>query len=572
MHTTAPQHHRPPTPRRRAMALLLVLIAVGVGTVLAGVMLISRRPEPSIGANAARNGAANWAAFAAERYAEAVMETKADWITACTDDGVLMTSPSFAGGTVNVVLTAPDGSPPSEDDRELLMTVTATVGQMTVTKHRWVSRVTKKPADVAIDPMLSEFAIYARTRLDIADGSTLAISHASPEPRTIHPAKIGVGFTSLSNLTVQSNAKLKNAAIFFNNSASGSLKNESGRSCFATGAALPLDVPVVPEIEPAEFATQPVRSLAAAIYNVANSVTTLPPGRYDSIRVGNSAIVNLGGPATTPYYYRFNAFETRTSGVVTFQGDVRVLVSSTFFAQTSSAIEPVDASSRITFYTANDVTITNAGIGVPRAVARAASRDPATLTAHISPDRVRILALAGASADPAPDYLIDNSFVVASIHAPTSRAQLNTSAVLFGRITAGELRLNTGSTLFYDPTLDPRVGYTALDGPLYTDEGEPIPELLTALAAAPRTQGLKPFATAVLSDVNNVLDATLVGVTEVTDELVDDLLGGLLGGNNPAPDPVPAPEPTTAELSLRSDMRAATIPLASNASDFEDAP
>ncbi|MDX2114082.1 MAG: hypothetical protein SFZ24_00495 [Planctomycetota bacterium] len=534
MRSSTQAHLINPDDARPGLAMLLVLVAVGIGVVLAGVMLVSRTPSAQIGANAAQQAAANWAAFAAERYAEAVMETSADWVAACAGDGSLVSAEPLAGGTVTITLTAPDGSPLDEADRQLLMTVTATVGQMTVTRRRAVTRTIDTSPQDAIDPYLGEFAIYATEKLDVENSTLIGPSPVSPESATALPGKIGVGFTPFSDFKIDSNATLQNVALYLNDSASQQLKDEHKSPRFATGAALPFDVPVIAETEPPQFATQPVRSLLAVNFSAANSVTTLPPGRYDSIRVGNSAIVNLGGPATTPYYYRFNAFETRTSGVVTFQGDVRVLVSSTFFAQSSSAIEPVDASSRITFYTANDVTITNAGVGVLRAIARAASRDPAALTSHISPDRLRILALAGPGADADPNYRIHNSFLVCSIHAPTADTELTSNTTMIGRITSRNLKLASSSTFLYDPTLDPRVGYTALDGPLYTDEGEPNPELLAALAAAPRNAGLAPFL------------ASIAGALEDA-------------GTDPPGGPA-----------VRKDERAQTSPIAADANDFED--
>lgn len=522
--------------------MFLVLMALSVGVVLAGVALTSRESGPRIGANAEAGAQAEWSSRAAAAYAESVLRAGEDWI-AKADGGVLMDDFPFAGGTVDVTVTDDQGNPPTGDDRELMMTVTATIRGMTITEMRRITRV--RPVDVedVIKPYLDEFAIFAKGGIEIEADAQVRASPIGDESNTLMPIKIGTGFSSNGSMVIDADADLRDTALYVDNTGSAALESESNGSAFSEGYALPFVIPAIPEILPSGFPVPTFLSnLLSTTLATVGLETLLPAGHRASLRVQNNSIAFLGGASATPYKYRIDTMQIGVNGVLRVQGAVMVYVPGTLQFNAGASLELVDANSSIIFYLGDSLTIDNAGIGVGRTIAQNAARDPNDLTAVPRSDRVYFIALSTVSGGAAtPNYVIrNNAIAVACIHAPQASVEVRDGATLIGRVTANFLRVRSGSRLWYDPMLDDRVGYTALDGPLYNEDGTPITELTNALAAINPSAGAKAVTTGMTTSIK-----TATNVTELKDE------------------------PTGTDVSVRANGRTESRLLPTNAEEME---
>lgn len=589
--------------RRRGVAMFLVLMALGVGTVLAGVALSAREPGPMIGLNARDAAAATWSAHSAAGLAEAILETNLDWVPKAAADGTLIQDLPLSGGSVTVTLVNGAGLPPTENDRELLMTVTARVGEMVHSIQKRVSLVLPVPIDTAIDLSLREFAVYADEGLEIDDGAYIGVSPLSTEHGSLMETMIGTNALTAGRVRIDT-SELPGVKLVLSSTAHASLDTHTDSSQFTGGQRLQLPIPAVAEALPSDLAALlPAPTLATSI---SAQTRTLSPGSYDSIRIMNNSVVTLGVPGMTTTY-RFTAMDVRTGSTVIFAGNVRIYATQACTFQSNAAIEPASPDAALTMYLNNNLTIDNATIGLPRAIAANNSRSPGALTSYHDPARIRIFANhVSTGGQPSPIYRLNTrSIVCGTIHAPQATAGIEGSAALIGCISTRSIRVHNGSTIWYEPRLDTRAGFCAVNGPMYI-EGEPLPEVVATLQSFDSAQGAQVLRQQLVDVVNakwggavnpltalkvvitgdpvepatvrtNESDGTievvvkgaLTGVNETVegvDQVLDDALGGLLGGSKTEPEPEPEPEP----ILVRSGQRAETQPIASHAQEFED--
>jgi hypothetical protein len=465
--------------------MLLVLVALGIGVVLAGVALSSKEPAGRIGENACDDAAARWGAFGASNFAEAILETAADCVEhASTNTGEFIRTFPIQGGAATVTLTRLDGSAPQPGDRELLMTAYARVGDVISALQRRVSLAPQVPMSTAADMRLGEFALLGVGSLSIEGGATVMHSPAAPESDTVSPINIGTGAAVSFGLNVNDGARLHNAALFIEAHASLTMNSLLDDDSFASGARLPYSIPVIRDVSPAAIASLPALPAALPVFDGSAASALIAPGTYGDLTVRNDAVVTLGTPGQTTAY-KVGNLTVSGRGVLVFQGQVLLQTTGRFDVLSTGCVEPADAAARLAVFVARNVTLDDCAVGLPRALAQTALRKPTDLAAHPKADMVLLSALNSSSGGSlAPAWRIaTNSLVLASIHAPVAAVELAGGSSLFGRVTGGFLTLRTGTNVFYDPRLDPRVGFTVLDGPLYSN-GAAIPAVTSLFASA----------------------------------------------------------------------------------------
>lgn len=490
-------------PRRRGVAMLLVLIALGVGVVLAGVAITSRKPAPRIGANACDDAAARWAAQGAASYAQAVLETAIDCVEYSKDNsGEFIRTFPVEGGVANVRLTRLDGSAPQAGDRELLMTAVANIGSMTATVQKRVSLANPVPIDTAADIRLSEFAVFAGNSMQIDSNAIVAHSEKVAEDGMLTPVKLGVGFSSLSSLDVKNDADLKHVAMYVDADASSTLESEVGGGKFYNGMKIPYSIPLVREATRSEVLALPLLSSILTLLD--GVVQTLTGGNYLTINVQNGTVLTLG-TAGQQSVFKTSSLTVQNGGVLRFEGEVILQVSGATSISNRGTIEPASSSARLLMYLGRNVTIQDSAIGLPRAIGQDTSRTFDSVGVHARADQVYLSTLTTSSGgSAAPSWSIDKSaLVLGSIFAPDASVTVNNKSALIGRVVCGSFTLKSSCAVYYDPRLDSRAGFTELDGPLYVERA-PIPEVVTAFAGASASSGVQVLQNTLKSTLNAV--------------------------------------------------------------------
>ncbi|MBL0927253.1 MAG: hypothetical protein IBJ11_06320 [Phycisphaerales bacterium] len=505
----------PARPRRRGVAMMLVMVTLAVAVVMTGAALTAGDASPALGENAAKTVAAEWAAQSAAGYAVRVLEENSDWAR-YGPGGTIANNLAMGAGAVSVAATNLAGRGARPSDRELLITARATVDGTSVTVQRRVSVIPAGTVNEAIDPMLGEFAVFARQSLRLLDTARIEVWPASPEADTMAPVRLGTGFASAGDLTLSTSSSLKSAALYVDQTASTALKALPSTTMFVEGAALPLAVPAVSATLPPVWTSLPTVNLLTTLARGATANPSWGPGRYGDVIVRDGAVATLSGSTTgEPARFSVNRLRIDTSAVLRISGNVELAVRSDLELRNLSAVELATPDSKLTVFAAGNVEVDNSALGLDRSIARDASRTPAPI-AYRSPNEVRILTLDPSSGGLlSPTVRVSNrSIVLGVVHAPAASIIVNSASAVLGRATAAAFELSGGSCLLYDPKLDSRVGFTNLDGPLYQpdplrpDAVIPVNGLTQAIASFSPSLGAGMLRQTIVAGVNQAYAAT----------------------------------------------------------------
>jgi len=577
--------------------MLLVLIAVGVGTVLAAAALSSRDNSSAIGQNAGALAEASWSAQSAADFAEAVLQTDADWRAGGES---MISGLAIAGGTVSVTVTDTEGNPPESDDRELILRATSSVGGVSSTVERRISLQPPAALGQVFDPFLSEFAVFAASALSVEAGAEIGRFAASSEARTLSPVRLGTGFSALGGLSVAPGACFDGVGFYPDANASAALQSAAGTDAsFAEGWPMPVVVPAIAEPLPEEF----VDLQAEAAANPPADPLALPTA--DRFRAYLDMVMLAGEEATLRETegadYGVNSLAVRGNAVLRIEGDVRIHVRNDLTVGLNGTIE-LAPDSRLTVILGGNLTVRDGGLGVDRMIGRDSARTAASVSSYQSPARLWVIGASPSSGGaPSPVYTLrNNGLAVASIHTPHASFVAETGASLIGRVTASTVTVRNTASLLYDPRMDSRRGFASRVSPMYNLAGDPIDGLDAAIATADPTKSPKTLMNSLVTVVETTTDPLLRVVGIDDDGLVDallspllgddeaaeaegeggggpvgGLLGGLLGGKGgspaPAPEPEPEPEPEVAAgPTPRDGTRLIARQVPTRASDLED--
>lgn len=468
---------RPTSPaRERGVAMLLVIVALGTGVVLSTTFMSSRNSSQGLGENAKSAASAVWSAHAAADLAAAVFQTDLDWRGAISD-GVLFVNKPIAGGTASVLVRNLDGEAPTADDREFIIIARAVSGGVEERVRRVVRTFPVVPPVDAIDLTLSEFAVFARSGLTVAETGTIAVWEESPEHEASLPAKIGVGFSASSPLVIHKDATIARVALFLPTTADSALRNVFNSGRYTGGAVMPLTVPALAKHAPAEFDALPVLTNDVTIDA---TVATLPPANFSgSVRVINGGTLTITDENGPIYSVGDLTVDNRSSIVI--RGDVRVRVTGKMEIKNRSAIEPADDASKATFFVRDSIVIDNATVGFDRALALEDQRkwDDDDVT-YVNPGRFRIY-MVHAGSDPQSILMQNQALLAGVVHAPRASVVIKNESAIFGRVAGDTISIDTQAAVLGDPTLDPQTAFSTTDGPLYTSTGDPIAGLVDGL-------------------------------------------------------------------------------------------
>jgi hypothetical protein len=162
-------------------------------------------------------------------------------------------------------------------------------------------------------------------------------------------------------------------------------------------------------------------------------------------------------------------------------------------------------------------------IGEQRAIA---TRDATGNAPYMDPERITIYSTAGFGSN---WRIRDNSVVKGSLYAPNAASlHIEDQSAVYGRVAATTINMSGNASVFYDPALDHRAGFTAVGGALYA-AGRVKPEFLSLAS-------LDSSAIQLAADATNTLINTIDGLISPTGYTPPG--GGAVAPTDPTPRPV----------------------------------
>lgn len=456
------RHHR----TRRGLAMMLVVIALAVGTVITGVALSSRSLAPELGENAESAASAKWSAESAAQYAVAALQTNLDLDT--LTDGAMLSNFALAGGSVDVVVTDLEGNPPTDEDREVVVTVSASVDGIPAVTRRIVALKPTPYQAPEVDPYLSEFTLFANEGLTVHKEAKVGKWELSPEGKSVKPPKIGAGFSSLASVNIDPESGIDGAALFVDASASLSLEMILSDRRLSEAAKLPIDIPARHASVPAAVSALRLGGTTSFTYDQKETTTVFPHNREyaGTLTVYDGATLVLD-EAVSPAY-AFSGLVVNKDACLIIRGDVDVEINGSMYVMDESLIH-VEPGGRLDLFVRGNVVFNKGAIGVGPEAIDEIGGDPRKLSQYARPDTVRILSPTGSY--PNQNFTMDSkALVVASVHMPATSFRIKEST-LIGRVTAKAINIDDKAVVLADSRLDNQKGYTNLDSSMYNEDG-----------------------------------------------------------------------------------------------------
>ncbi len=452
-------------PPRRGIAMLLVIISVMMATILTTAYMASRDNSAAIGSNAAAAAAARWTAESGLEIGIATLQTEAQWRTSHVG-GRLVSNLAVAGGSVNIDLAdIKTGLSPNASTEYVRVTSTGVVDG--------VSQVAVAEAHVPmsagqlVDVDLSEFAVFASNRVAMSDEATVARWPMAPLTTLGRRVQVGTRATSASSITLTGDSASLDTTVYHGPSASASLINvATTQPPEKKGILDQIPMPGAPD---SGVAPPPVVSAAPDLTQVSGSAITNVTTRWKNVSLSNTAIRMLRGNITA---IMDEDLRVTNGGKLLIDGQVKVVVFGDVVID-GGAIE-LRPGARLTMFvrgrTADAMIIKDGFLGEQRATA---IRDSSGKAAYMDPERLLVFSMTPDLLQPAPVWTVrDNSVIKASIYAPDVQAMtIRDSSALYGRVATNDLTLSQLSSVFYDPALDQRAGYTNPESAIYDGSG-----------------------------------------------------------------------------------------------------
>lgn len=460
--------------------MLLVMIALVVTTILCAAALTSRDNSPAIGANASNTTKAQWSAVSGALFVSAAVEQNAEElaqrIASLDVDPEFISNLAIAGGNIRVTVTRPDGTPYEQGDRLLLLNATGSVEGIDVDVSKLIMLPPQLDAAEALDLSHNEFAIFATNSLNISNGAKIANWQLSPDFAANTPVKIGVSFDSGAALTMPANPSLGAVSLYLDADANPALG--AGVASLGLNAVtnLPVAIPAVMQALPNALAALSAADPPDLIVGSGQSIT-VSEQVYDNVDVTNAMITF---DASVHTEYAIDELTLNNASKIRIVGDVSIYIDDHFDLRDASRIALAPNAS-LRLYLGDGLRVRSGSmIGVH--VIESGS-NWASLQQYVFPNRIQIYQLG--DDDDASVTIDGGATLIGCIYAPAASVELDGSgATLIGRVTAANFTMRAGSRLLYDPRLDSFAGLTTLTGPLYNDNGTPIPGLVDALVAA----------------------------------------------------------------------------------------
>jgi hypothetical protein len=443
---------------KRGVAMLLVIISMMMATVLTTAYLASRDNSAAIGENVASAAAARWAADSGLEFGLAILQTESTWRTGHSAGRLLLDYP-LAGGTLNLdLLDLETNQAPDLTTEYLRMTATAVVDgveQSAIANCR-VPLVGGSQADVD----LSEFSVFANDQLRMDNDATIARWPNAPLSSLGYRVFVGTNATAAASIDLNDMAASVDTTVYHGPGASGMLVSVvSGQVPEAVGLLDPITLPASPA---SGVAGPPASSTAPVLTMTGGAAITSANIRWKSAELRSNAVRTMRGNITvvTDQDLRIN-----TGAKMIIDGNVKVVVWGDLVMDTGS-IE-LKAGAKLTLFVRGDgataVDLKDAYIGNIRADT---TRDATGRSPYMDPERALVFSMPASS--PLPWLLDRNTVVKASVYAPdASGFTISQQSAVYGRVASRIVTMTDDAAIFYDASLNDRVGYCYPDSALW---------------------------------------------------------------------------------------------------------
>ncbi|MFG0253085.1 MAG: hypothetical protein ACF8NJ_09455, partial [Phycisphaerales bacterium JB038] len=491
---------------RRGIAMLLVLVCLATMAVMTAAYLSAHGNAGAIAENATEVVETEVAARSAGDLAEAVLQADKNLTPAQIKQ--MFQDHNLGDLTITAKATTFEGADPSGAAEPLLITVEAHGSQH---RHRLQKTASFKPSqDIAVnldemDWTAGEFAIFGRDSVTIQNGSIVTRWASSPLAARSKALKIGTNSENSGSVDLKSNAGITGGHAYIRPTASATALDIDTTFATVTRQDLPSGLPII--LAPIDFLSWAM--FAATIPGEELSGVNTPfsgDKKLDWCKVTNGAVMTMSDGS------RLAVADDLLidSATLRIDGHVQIFVFDNMTLDHGAAIELTDGST-LELFVADNIDVKESAIGFSKEIL-AAGPLPSAALPYADPKNILI---AGGSVDPNHVYIDNGSIVRGRIYAQLDDVQIKGASALYGCVLGRDVKLDQGSYLHYDHTLDCEIGYTATDGPLYDEaDGELIDELFTDVP-------LSLFAAAkdAVLEANGATNEAVVEVAEVAPEI-----------------------------------------------------
>ena len=292
---------------------------------------------------------------------------------------------------------------------------------------------------------LNEFAVFALDGFEMKNDSTVARWPTAPLSKLGARINIATHAQDSGEIAVTGNAACIDCTVYHSSTASGTLVNDTSGPAVAL-QSLPFDIPFPDSPDHGE----PSSAGGSNITINGSTVITLANDRFDDIFVKNSAQWTLQGDITI---VAENNLKVTAGSTVVIDGNVTLVVFNDLVV-TLSSIE-VTPGSTLTVYVGDDVTLTDSYIGEVRSDN---VRDSSGNEQYMDPLDIRFYTIETTS-ETRNWQLWANSVIKGSLHGQSMRVIIHQESAVYGRIAGQSVTILDNGALFYDPALNPKVGY-----------------------------------------------------------------------------------------------------------------
>jgi len=434
---------------------MMVIAAMATGLVLSTAYVASRTNGAVIGANLTASSQARVEAESALALTISALTSDDDWRTRHRQGVLMERNEDDLQVRVELVDLATDG-PPDQS--------TVDVRAMVTCRVRGIERVAEAEFFIALpeqarslDVDLGEFAMFAGDSITVRSEAIVEPWPASPAIGRGDPIRVATSLGNSGGVTLGGSAAIVRGVEY----ASGARRNDSG----------PLPVAGIPDVvavprpaPPPDLGHARHRSMDADRIDEDTRVDTLSIQGARTIELARGADLIVEGDLDLAA-----GATLRVSGEsqLVVLGDVRI----------TDANIMVEGSAALVMHVGGDLDFRHAKITEPEGTADTWVPDL---------DRVRFVGLM--RRESLPTWRVrGRSLVKGEFYAPDVNFKLQGRAVLVGRIVAQTVLAEGRSCLLYDPALDDRNGYTAVDRRAYDTRGDLLPALAALVDLGPES-------------------------------------------------------------------------------------
>ncbi len=439
--------------QQRGIAVILALIAVSVATLLGLSLATSRDATVATSSNLSKVATARAAAASGIDLASAML-LKADAL-ASLNDATLFNGVSINGANVRAEVRDIETGRPATNESSAIEIIVHAEADGLVQIARAVGRAPMLDAPMRADLDCSEFALLGTSTIALLGDAHVSVWNKSPLAVLGEPVRYGLSSGSSTGLNIGRAATLHGCVELRQDSfTQGKEEFEQALATKLCPIPAAIHVPDGPRPERPE-GVDAVASLmldGLVAQSAASSGDARVPARGSATMRG-AITIDIGGNF---FVERGARMFVEGATVVVVRGNTVIDAGTVEVGQTGS----------LTIIAIGDLSIDGAFVGGARS-------DPSEIRdasgqANYDGGASRVMIF---SSDQGRVLIADGSVVKGQIYAPQARVDVESLSAVYGRILGKEIVLHEGVALYYDPTLDGRLGWSNAESGIWTESG-----------------------------------------------------------------------------------------------------